>query len=375
MVVADHAGQVLNYGGHADVGWKPALQRGVTPLFQLAIGPPIFFVLSGFCIAASLDSLLARGKSTTEFLAKRLWRTFPPYWTSLALFSATTLLLDALGSTHLYRGDFGLVLQSPRGLDFSQWVGNLSLSENWRSHFWGSGSHPVVEVAWTLGLQEQFYFVCFAVALLSRARFFQSLAWLSVGVVLVRLVAIDIGETERLRGLFFELWYQFAVGLAVYWRLRHARSSRERLAVDLGLVSLAVWTIARADRSGFWAAVAGLAITWGARWDARLADLSLLAPLRSVGRRCFSIYLAHMPALAVGAGCLQRGLPGAEDFLVRLLIVMPTLIALGLGAGWIFHRLVESRFNEPPIWVVQLQPRFGRRSSGPILAASLPRGS
>ena len=78
MVVLDHAGYAL-IGLPVELegleGWA---RRAIRTALGLALGPPMFFVISGYCIAASLDSLRRQGGNAFEFLARRIWRTLPP---------------------------------------------------------------------------------------------------------------------------------------------------------------------------------------------------------------------------------------------------------------------------------------------------------
>ena len=54
------------------------------------IGVPAFFVISGYCIMATLDSRRRRGDGLGEYLRRRVWRIYPPYWIAL---SASVLIV------------------------------------------------------------------------------------------------------------------------------------------------------------------------------------------------------------------------------------------------------------------------------------------
>ena len=66
--------------------------------------------------------------------------------------------------------------------------------------------------------------------------------------------------------------------------------------------------------------------------------------------RCYSIYLAHLPVVAVGDRWLfELGLTG---FWARALVLKSHSRRLaGVGAGWAFHALVliERHFLNPPL--------------------------
>jgi peptidoglycan/LPS O-acetylase OafA/YrhL len=81
-------------------------------------------------------------------------------------------------------------------------------------------------------------------------------------------------------------------------------------------------------------------------WDERFAGCRWLEPLRACGRRCYSIYLAHLPVCVVGSlGLYELGLRG---FWVRALVTVPAVSAAALGAGWLFYRWVEQQFTDLP---------------------------
>ena len=82
MVVVDHVAiPALSAAGVDYPGaLQTALRRLVVAATSLGLGPSMFFAISGYCIAASVDSLRRKGKPAGAFLLRRLWRTFPAYW-------------------------------------------------------------------------------------------------------------------------------------------------------------------------------------------------------------------------------------------------------------------------------------------------------
>ena len=47
------------------------------------VGVPMFFVISGYCIAATADSSRRKSHPTANYFKRRLKRIFPPYWVVL----------------------------------------------------------------------------------------------------------------------------------------------------------------------------------------------------------------------------------------------------------------------------------------------------
>ena len=46
------------------------------------LGVPMFFVISGYCMAAAARSALRREESVSSFLYRRMRRIYPPFWCS-----------------------------------------------------------------------------------------------------------------------------------------------------------------------------------------------------------------------------------------------------------------------------------------------------
>lgn len=350
MVVVDHAGipavgsyEIMDGATVADQ-W---LRWGVVQGTRLAFGPPMFFVMSGYCIAASIDSLRRKGKPAVEFLMKRMWRTFPPFWIALLGVAAVVMGLDALGREQLYQGPYSYHLVAPSKLDTAQWLGNLTLTETWRPLVHGGSTLLLSEPSWSLCYQEQFYAICFLAVLLAPRRLYAVLAGATAIFVLFRLVAADIGALHRMQGLFPVFWQEFAVGLVVYWRLNAAESRQTRLGVDLGLLALMIlvpmglFPYSTAVAAGF-----GLCMVVMRRWDAPLGGTPTLGWLRACGRRCYSLYLVHLPVMIVVSTLLYN--QGISSFWARALILIPVEVLISVAAGWAFFRFVESRFLSLP---------------------------
>ncbi len=347
IVVLHHSGFVL-FGTQGSGGpWQVAVQNWVRVLYRrLDLGVPLFFVISGYCIAASMDAHRQRGASSWRFLARRFWRIYPPYWAALLCFVVVVGALNGVGWRPIQVGSHSLHLDRPGELTWAQWLGNVTLTETWRHHvFGGSPYKNLTRISWTLCFEEQFYLVGFAVLLALPRRLFGALAVVSALIFAVVAAAFDAGWFVDLEGIFPELWYQFAVGLAVYWRLVRAESASARHAVDLGLVGLAVLGGMHANLAMMVVALFGLTLIALRPLDDRLTQARALAPFRACGDRCYSIYLIHLPVCTVGTEALiQLGWTG---FWVEALLVSPLIAAAGVAAGWLFFAVVESRFHNP----------------------------
>jgi peptidoglycan/LPS O-acetylase OafA/YrhL len=370
MIVVHHAGYALGWS-EGDDSWARWLT--VFLVRRMSLGVTIFFVISGYCIAASADASARRGDRPLAFMSRRLWRIYPPYWSALALFALVVATLEITGLGWLYRGSLAVVLDPPQILDWRQWLGNITLTETWRPHVWGPERNVYTGVAWSLCFEEQFYLICFLILWLIPSQLFKTLGLVTLATASVRMLAWSTGSLASIAGTFPLLWHMFAVGLAVYYRLNLAETRRARLAIDLGLVTLCFVGIVASDRETATAAGFGLLLVALRRWDERFQELAWLEPLRACGRRCYSIYLAHLPAGIVGNQLLYD--LGLTTFWARALLMIPVVSIAGVASGWAFHAAVESRFlGRPPTLGRPLFSRFGTRRKLPAarLAGASP---
>jgi peptidoglycan/LPS O-acetylase OafA/YrhL len=346
MVVVHHAAYALPWREVSTPDSSAARWWVVYVTDRLSLGVPLFFVISGYCILASVDAIRRKAGSPWTFLARRFWRIYPPYWTALFFFVALVAVLDAFGQYGLHYGEHAVTIDSPGVLDWPRWFGNITLTETWRPHVWGPQRDIYTGVAWSLCFEEQFYFLCFLVLLVSPRRVYPALLAITAGAVAVRVGAWQAGRLGALRGVFPLLWHQFAIGLAVYYRLNSAETARQRRAVDLGLAALVLVGLIARERETVAAAAFGLALIALRPWDRTVDTLAWLKPLRACGRRCYSIYLIHLPIVVVGnLGLYQLGMTG---FWTRALVMVPLVSAVSVAVSWWFFDLVETHFLNPP---------------------------
>ena len=367
IVVLEHAGVALWESTDTWSGVEGAARRALLTSLTLNLGAPLFFVISGYCIASSLDSSRRKGTTPGQFLARRLWRIFPPYWASMMVIALTVLALDRFGLSWLHRTDVGLELYSPLDLSWRQWFGNITLTETWRPIFKSTSFSLLLNrVAWALCYQEQFYLICFFALIVAPRRLFEALGVATIAIVGFQVFCWDSGGTQYTHGLFPELWHEFAVGLALYWRINYATSARSKRAVELGLVALFVvgcsyQLVTTAAAAGF-----GLLLLACHRWDDVIARVGRLDPLRACGRRSYAIYLIHLPVCTIGNAWLA-GL-GLSGFWPRAFLMVPTVTVASVGAGWLFYELVDRRFGKLPNWGNATTAEAPKRPAPPILS-------
>jgi peptidoglycan/LPS O-acetylase OafA/YrhL len=270
-------------------------------------GVAMFFVVSGYCIAAAADGGRRRGDGAGCFLRRRLARVFPPFWASLAVVAAAPRLTDWLAPAAPRPADpFATA-------DAVEWVRVATLTQGYAPRTAQSFADQYVGfsgVYWTLGIEVQFYLIVALALRLGRAggRFLG-------GVTAAGLVSLA-RQDLWVEGLFVPFWPQFAAGMAAFGLARSGRTAEAVLGgvaaraltipAGAGLVAFAfAEPLARFnycfERASFAAAFAAFLWLAGA-WESRLAGGGrVVAAGLGFGAMSYSLYLTHGPMLAVAA--------------------------------------------------------------------------
>ena len=320
------------------------------------LGVPMFFVISGYCIAATSDSAGRNKKSFSWYVQRRIRRIYPPYW--------ICLIASALAIT------FGLVgpdIGKPSGLSLVHWIGNITLTETWLSRCVEGSTAFVLKPAWTLCYEEQFYLVCGLTLFLGRARQFKAL--LVVTALVVPCCLMSWYTTGMAHGFFFDgLWLHFSAGLLVYYLRNYATRSGQIAGVTalfvvlVIVVGLRVFTspdiinsLSRCrffDETAFSILFAFLLLA-AQRYDLQIASHWLTKPFLACGIMCYSLYLTHLPVIS-GIRLLIHGSPSEPPLIPLIELLIELAAALFVGAC--FYRLVEIYFlNKPTLATAKIE--------------------
>jgi peptidoglycan/LPS O-acetylase OafA/YrhL len=306
-----------------------------------SVGVALFFVISGYCISAAADTVRRKGYGVQQYFWRRFRRIYPPFWIILVLSVAFFLAVD-------YWPLSGLLSNrpwaQPRPFWYSptEWLGNITLTETWRYHVFGSPRAHIPGQAWTLCYEEQFYLVMgLLLACVPRA-FFAAVA--GITILTLTLVCGQQIVPLPIEGFFFDgSWLLFAVGVAVYYRVNYAVGWRSR-AVDLVLLSSVPlsWFI----HVPIYGATVGFAfaalLPFFYALDRRIAAAKTLRPLLVCGQMCYSLYLVHqLPVKAVSTGLYALGLSSAWS---TVFVTIPACVGVSVMLGWLFHTTVERHF-------------------------------
>jgi peptidoglycan/LPS O-acetylase OafA/YrhL len=312
-------------------------------------GVTLFFVISGYCIAAAVEASARRDLPMANFFWRRFRRIFPPFWVLVAL---AAILAGVGHAAHAGRFFWEVPASGAsefrRAADLSgrQWLGNLTLTESWLPGLLGRTPRLLEGTghAWTLAYEEQFYAISGLLLVLSRRnmnRFF-------AGAAVVTLLTFGVGASpalqSRLSGVFLDgHWIMFACGIAVYRDRAHAGLWEQRaIRGVLALLCLTGLAMRPISLSLVICTAFALVLIALQRFDAAWASARVPRLFWWCGTRCYSLYLVHWPLTRP----LERVLfeYGVRSPWASLLITLPVCVGASLAAAWAFHALVERRF-------------------------------
>jgi peptidoglycan/LPS O-acetylase OafA/YrhL len=310
-------------------------------------GVDLFFALSGYLIGNQIFAALKTeaGLSLKSFYARRLLRTLPNYLVVLAIYFLWPVVGEEAPLAPLWRY-----------LTFTQ---NLGLAPG------TAFSH-----SWSLAVEEQFYLLLPALALLGAAlRLRMASAWTFIACVIAAGMLLRAGlwsgqVDAHEYGIYFYyklIYYaslcrldELVAGVALalvknrhpdLWARMTGHGNRA-LAAGVVVVGATFWLFLD-NHYGFAATVFGyplLGLGFGLLILAALSQRSLLRDLRLPGAGplaawSYAIYLTHRGVGEIAAGRVQDLGYGPQT---PLAIVI--LLALSVLVGWVLYRLVETPF-------------------------------
>jgi len=317
----------------------------------LYLGVQLFFVISGYCLAAALDRSTSQGMTWGEFMRRRVRRIGPPYLGSVALGVVAQVIVFGRGA-----------LVKPVHV----WVQNLTMTQ-WLTVFVGfvkgerynrpafANDVLIIGPHWSLNYEEQFYLLMATIGALA--------AFVRTGRSLLALTLVALFVNWRLpgavTGLFTDYWVQFALGILVYYRLVRVKRVRTARLIDLGLVvGLVVFAGEAWGRQEFRFAVekyqyfGQLTITTAFALllvalrplDARASSSRLLRPVFALGWVSYSLYLVHLPFIAA----TERDRFRIESAALREVVIMGGLALVTVLFYYALERPLLNRKRTAP---------------------------
>lgn len=312
----------------------------------------VFIVLSGYCLmlpVARADGYIKRGLGS--YFARRAFRILPPYYAALLGSLALLVVVPTLqASTHTIWDD------SSPAFGFGPVGSHLLLIHNLFPRFANRINGPL----WSVATEWQIYFF-FPLFLLPIWRRFGALATVLVGFVVGCLPLAFAPATAYSANT----WYLglFALGMGAAGINFASRPSEHglRTRAPLGLITLALLgacVVGTTVLIKFWFrvmplsdALVGLATAAALTYLTRQA-LDTSAASRSpalrvletpalvgLGRFSYSLYLTHLPVVALCYLALQRfALPPAQRMAALIAVSVPLSVAVAFAFFWVFER-------------------------------------
>lgn len=331
---------------HAGLAWVPGGYVGVD----------IFFVISGYLITAHTYNEVRAGTfSFATFYTRRAKRILP----ALLVVLAASLLAGWLLMTAEELRQFTTSA-------IATIVGASNMLFWWKTNYFAPTAEQMpLLMTWSLGIEEQFYFV-FPILLLLLYRFRQN--WLFgavLGLCIVSFALAVVGVRTAPSSTFYLLpmraWELGAGALLAIseidrhriWQNKPRWFANAAGLLGLGLIAAAVVFFGKGTPFPGEAALlpvlgAVLLIAGQGGWVNRY--ILSLKPLTAIGLVSYSWYLWHWPLLSFGSVVTDRPLP---------LVSGLALITLALALAVITYKYIEQPFRHTKLMPRTLLPRYG----------------
>ncbi len=334
-------------------------------------GVDLFFVLSGYLIGNQIMSAIAQKKpfSLKTFYIRRLLRTLPNYYVVLALYFAFPLALYGDRTASIW--------------EFLTFTQNLGMRPG-----------ETFTHSWSLCIEEQFYLILPAVALLI-ARFRNAVRWcwiVLVGAMMLAMVVRGlawwnhgqhaIAGYDYYQYIYYSSYARFdellpGVALALIKNFHgdffeKLKRHGNKLFV-IGIVGVAAMfflfsEFLETDQDGFnfWVTTFGyslLSISFAILVMSALTPASLLNKIKIPGAASlalwsYAIYLAHKPIYKVLGNLFRQ-----HDISADAWTGVVTVIFAGAVGGWVLFRLIETPFMRMRDRLYSKVPTYSNTSS------------
>ena len=293
---------------HATVGLMTDTPGLISqPIYRFStfgrLGVVMFFVISGYCIAAAAANALSKPQPTWSFAVARLRRIYPPYYASTLLMAVITTAAMWMAAHH--HGPPVDHLVPVLGQPAKFYLAALTLTQLPLS------AKLILEVYWSLCYEVSFYLII-AICLFALGKksgrasdgvktqaavIFMPLNILSVAS-LIWLIASPATCPFPLN-----MWYQFGFGVLLYQLVVDPENKVVRaLGAAIVALSIAFAVIHQGPHSlghpstrieAVFCTLFAAFLLWAYRHDARLIRVPVIRAAAWVGTFSYSLYLTH----------------------------------------------------------------------------------
>jgi peptidoglycan/LPS O-acetylase OafA/YrhL len=176
------------------------------------LGVPMFFVLSGFCIAASAVGNQRKHLSVWNFFKRRFKRIYPPFWLSIFVIASVPFVIEILSCCKT--GFFVFPTPAFLGFNFQDWIKLFTLTQIFTvlpgSQTLDQKFCGINGVYWSLAIEVQFYLA------IGIALWMKRIYPLCLGLTIVSIPFTFFPATFS-TGLFLPYWPQFALGVFLFF--------------------------------------------------------------------------------------------------------------------------------------------------------------
>ncbi len=320
----------------------------------------VFFVISGYCIAAATESSRRRGITFGSFMARRLRRIYPPYFFAV-IFYVLTRVAKAATTPH-----------SELARPWTDWLQTFTLTQ-WVSlpfhpvQYAQQNPKLIVAAFWSLNYEEQFYLVMAVALMLSLSRSLR-VGWLVLALGLLGLLWNFTWPDGWITGFFLEYWAEFALGAVLFYVLcvYPSRAARAAFVLCAGILALycvyrlVPWhgePLAPARAYDELAVASGFAILmfFLRPMSAWIAQQRIWKPFAALGAISYSLYLVHQFNLKVVEWAAGR-IPGHAPESVRLGAMVVMHVSIASAFWYLCERPYLTRQLVPGASLVAVSP-------------------
>ncbi len=313
------------------------------PLYG-ALGVPIFFVISGFCITNAAVVLVGAEGSARRFVRARFRRLYPPYAVMTVIAFLAAIAAGFAVRAHVLTSS-ALALENPLKQGWLYYFSAVTMTQI------PLNQTPILAPFWSLSYEASFYAIVLA-GLFAASRWRRvDLIPLLHGVTALSLVLFIVNPAWA----FFPLdrWTQFGIGVLLYDLLRHRGERRPRIVALVFTIGILAGCALHPqlgwggiDKPAFsiqllTCLATGLAIWLTAGMDKQLLRILPVRWLAKVGTFSYSLYLSHFLVLGIVLQAFKRLHYTEHTFF----IVFLAEVALAVAAGYGFYRVCEVHFT------------------------------